>query len=237
MSYNFSRGVQFIGDISGSEDPDRNTGIDFEDNIIRMVADGGRTLVVNHDKVGIGVDSPSHKFDINGDIRIRGNDIRDNSGNPAITFDGSANTRIKNDLEVVGSADVSGSLYVTGSLSAEDFMIVAVTEENTNIQTGAEQMVLLAPFDIELTHTPRAFISSPSTSGVITVDINKQGSSIFSTNLTIDANEGSSATAATAAVLSTSEIDDGDKITFDVDTAGTSAKGLKVTLYYRRRLH
>ena len=158
MSYNFSRGVQFIGDISGSEDPDRNTGIDFEDNIIRMVADGGRTLVVNHDKVGIGVDSPSHKFDINGDIRIRGNDIRDNSGNPAISFDGSANTTIKNDLEVVGSADVSGSLYVTGSLSAEDFMIVAVTEENTNIQTGAEQMVLLAPFDIELTHTPRAFI-------------------------------------------------------------------------------
>lgn len=66
MSYNFSRGVQFIGDISGSEDPDRNTGIDFEDNIIRMVADGGRTLVVNHDKVGIGVDSPQHRLHISG---------------------------------------------------------------------------------------------------------------------------------------------------------------------------
>ena len=32
-------------------------------------------------KIGMGTD-PSHKLDIDGDIRIRGNDIRDNSGNP-----------------------------------------------------------------------------------------------------------------------------------------------------------
>ena len=38
-------------------------------------------------KIGMGTD-PSHKLDIDGDIRIRGNDIRDNSGNPAISFDG-----------------------------------------------------------------------------------------------------------------------------------------------------
>jgi len=310
MSYNFNKGVQFIGDISGSDDTDRNTGIDFEENIIRMVADGGKTLVVNHDKVGIGIDSPQHRLHISGtagqvaalvvgdlyvtgsraklvveetdgsDYRVVidpingplvhfGSDTADNHymtlgafsgrnnldtksrdfhlyGTNTTTgfyFDESAGrfgigtTTPKASFDVMGDAQISGSLYMTGSLSAEDFMIVAVTEENTNIQTGAEQMVLLAPFDIELTHTPRAFVSSPSTSGVVTVDINKAGSSIFSTNLTIDANEGSSATAATAAVLSTSEIDDGDKITFDVDTAGTSARGLKVILYYRRRLH
>jgi hypothetical protein len=51
-------------------------------------------------KIGIGTDTPSHKLDVNGDIRVRGNDIRDNSGNPAVTFDGSANTTIVNNLTV-----------------------------------------------------------------------------------------------------------------------------------------
>ena len=38
MAYNFTRGVQFIGDISGSDDSDRNTGIDFEEDYIALVA-------------------------------------------------------------------------------------------------------------------------------------------------------------------------------------------------------
>ena len=51
-------------------------------------------------KIGIGTDTPSHKLDVDGDIRVRGNDIRDNSGNPAISFDGSASTTIVNNLTV-----------------------------------------------------------------------------------------------------------------------------------------
>lgn len=50
-------------------------------------------------KVGISC-SPAYKLDINGDIRVRGNDIRDNSGNAAITFDGSANTTINGYLNL-----------------------------------------------------------------------------------------------------------------------------------------
>lgn len=57
-------------------------------------------------KVGIDV-SPSHKFDVNGDIRVRGNNIRDNSGNSAITFDGSANTQVDGDLTVAAGKTVT----------------------------------------------------------------------------------------------------------------------------------
>ena len=32
MSYKFSKGYQIIGDLSGSDDAQRDTGIDFEDN-------------------------------------------------------------------------------------------------------------------------------------------------------------------------------------------------------------
>ena len=128
MSYNFSKGYQIIGDLSGSDDANRDTGIDFEENEIRLVAGGANVLVVSGSKVGIGSDSPSHKLDINGDIRVRGNDIRDNSGNPAISFDGSANTTIVNNLTVQdytfpssdGSADQVLQTNGSGQLSFVD---------------------------------------------------------------------------------------------------------------------
>ena len=66
MSYKFSRGAIIVGDISGSDDPDRNTGIDFGDDTISLVADGKKTLVVNHDKVGIAVDDPQHRLHVSG---------------------------------------------------------------------------------------------------------------------------------------------------------------------------
>jgi hypothetical protein len=77
-------------------------------------------------------------------------------------------------------------------------------------------------------------LATASTSGLPTVNIKKNGTTIFSTTLTIDANEKTSTTAATPAVLSTTTFADDDEITMDIDVAGTGAKGLKVTLYYRR---
>ena len=64
-------------------------------------------------KIGIGTDTPSHKLDVNGDIRVRGNDIRDNSGNPVISFDGSGHVEM---IQVAGSETVSSALE-NGSIS------------------------------------------------------------------------------------------------------------------------
>lgn len=69
------------------------------------------SVVSKDGKVGVGTISAgstiSHKLDVNGDIRIRGNNIRDNGGNAAITFDGSANTQIDGNLTVAGSNTVT----------------------------------------------------------------------------------------------------------------------------------
>ena len=100
MSYKFSKGSQVIGDLKAASDTQRDTKIDFEEDYIALHASGSAVLVVSGSKVGIGATSPSHKLDVNGDVRVRGNDIRDNSGNPAISFDGSANTTIVNNLTV-----------------------------------------------------------------------------------------------------------------------------------------
>ena len=147
---------------------------------------------------------------------------------------GSMNTTTKGTAVFGGDVVMSGSLVVESRTSFEDYMIISVSADNTDLQTGTGLVTLRAPFAMDLYQAPRASLSTNGTSQT-TVDINVNGSTIMNTNkLTLDANEGTSVTAATAAALTTTSISDDDQITIDVDTAGTGARGLKVTLYYRR---
>lgn len=120
------------------------------------------------------------------------------------------------------------------TINVNESMTVALSDEATAITTGTAKITFRAPYAMTLYQLPRASLSTASSSGNPAIDINVNGVSIFSTTLTIDANEKTSTTATTAAVLSTTSIADDAEITMDVDTAGTGAKGLKVTLYYRR---
>jgi hypothetical protein len=101
--------------------------------------------------------------------------------------------------------------------------------ETTTITTGTAKVTMRMPFAMILTAV-RASLSTVSTSGIPTVDINEGGTTVLSTKLTIDANELTSTTAATAAVISDPNLADDAEITFDIDVAGTGAKGLKVWL-------
>jgi len=64
------------------------------------------------------------------------------------------------------------------------------------------------------------------------VDINENGTSVLSTKLSIDANEKTSLTAASPAVISDSSIANDAEITIDIDQIGSAiaGKGLKVVL-------
>jgi len=139
-------------------------------------------------------------------------------------------------FHVDGATTINTNLHVSGSTSIQDYMIISVSADNTDLQTGTSLVTLRAPFAMDLYQIPRASLSTNGTTGT-TVDINVGGTTIMTTNkLTIDANEGTSTTAATAAALTTTSITDDQQITIDVDTAGTGARGLKVTLYYRRNI-
>jgi len=118
--------------------------------------------------------------------------------------------------------------------SSEQSMTIALSDEATPITAGTSKLTFRAPFAMTLTKIPRASLKTASTSGIPTVDINENGTSILSTKLTIDANEKTSTTAATAAVLSDTSIADDAELTFDIDVAGTGAIGLKVTIYYKK---
>lgn len=104
---------------------------------------------------------------------------------------------------------------------------VAVSDETTDITTGTAKVTFRMPFAFTVSAV-RASLSTASSSGVVTVDINEAGTTILSTKLTIDATEETSTTAATPAVISDADLADDAEITIDIDGAGTGAKGLKV---------
>jgi hypothetical protein len=113
-------------------------------------------------------------------------------------------------------------------------LIIAVGDETTAITTGTAKVTFRMPYAFTLVGLPRASLTTQSSSGNPAIDINEAGASIFSTTLTIDSGEKTSTTAATPAVVSDSALADDAEITIDIDTAGTGATGLKVTLIGRR---
>lgn len=158
-------------------------------------------------------------------------------------WDGSSWESVSSDLSsyaTLASPTFTGTvtiptLNVTTKLVAEETMTIALSDEESSITTGTEKVTFRAPFAMTLTQIPRASLTTASTSGLVTVDINEGGTSVLGANkLSIDANEKTSTTAATATTLADTSIADDAEITFDIDAAGTGAKGLKVTLYFKR---
>jgi len=116
-----------------------------------------------------------------------------------------------------------------------------ITDETTEITTGDAKKTFRMPYvfyleDIKasLTTAPSFTSSSSSSSSSdaekFTIDIRKNGVSIFTTKLTIDAGETTSATAFIPAVIGTSTLADDDEIKVDVDNALINATGLKISL-------
>jgi hypothetical protein len=125
----------------------------------------------------------------------------------------------------------NGSAWVT--IYKDEVIGVALSDETTAITAGSAKATIRSPFAFTLTDV-RANLNTASSSAVPTVDINVSGTSVLSTKLTIDVNELTSVTAGTAAVISNGTIADDVVLTFDIDVAGTGAKGLKVWLYGAR---
>jgi len=123
---------------------------------------------------------------------------------------------------------LNAGLEISGTtLRAIETHGIALSDETTAITTGTNKATFSLPYAFTVTAV-YATLNTASSSGLPTVDINEAGTTILSTKLTIDASEKTSATAATAAVISDASIAANAEIGFDIDVAGTGAKGLKV---------
>jgi hypothetical protein len=114
---------------------------------------------------------------------------------------------------------------------------VALSDMTTQITTGTTKAYWVNPFDTALTITKVKATLATAGSGATVVDINEGagvGTSILSTKITIDASETDSDDATTPPVISDTSIAADGRLTFDIDTAGTSAAGLMVHILFTR---
>ena len=105
----------------------------------------------------------------------------------------------------------------------ESFVIsCGAFETDSTVDTAVGRMPM--PYAFILTDVELELAVAPVGSTYI-VDINKNGTTVLSTALSIDATETTSRTAATAAVISVSTFAAGDIVTVDIDQIGSSTAG------------
>ena len=128
----------------------------------------------------------------------------------------------------------NGTISANVQHSMQQHMVVALSGSTDNVFASANVLVMRAPVPMTLYQLPRISVLEAPTGDTIEVGIQVNNSDILSTNLTIDANETTSTTAATPAVLSSTTIADDAEIQFDVNKVGSTlpGKALKLTLYY-----
>lgn len=144
---------------------------------------------------------------------------------PALT----GNPTVPTQAAGTNSTRAASTAYADNAVAKQsEVLLFALSDETTGLTTGTK-VTFRMPFAFTISQI-RSSLTTASTSGLPTVDVKKNGTSVFSTLLTIDANEKTSQTAATAAVLSTTAVADDDEIAISVTVAGTGAAGLKVTI-------
>lgn len=137
-------------------------------------------------------------------------------------------------LAVVQGGDTKKATIEAVLNSKTEALGFALSDEVTAITGGNGKVTVRMPFALTLTEVRASLNTEQSSGSVLTIDINKTGSSILSTKLTIDNGEKSSTTATTPAVISDSALTDDCELTFDIDQAGVGGKGLKVWLIGNR---
>lgn len=116
----------------------------------------------------------------------------------------------------------------------EEVVTVELAGSGTLPASSAGAAYYRVPWAATLTAV-KANRNGTNTNGSVTIDVNEGGTSVLSTEITIDQNEATSLTAATPAVISDSAIANDALLTFDIDSANTSDEGpLTVTLYFTR---
>lgn len=116
-----------------------------------------------------------------------------------------------------------------------EYLVGAASDEVIALTTGTTKLTFRIPYTATGTLVRASLATDQASGSIFTVDINKNGTSILSTKLTIDNTEKTSKTAVTAAVISDTAWADDDEFTVDVDQIGDgTAKGLKIALFGRR---
>ena len=170
--------------------------------------------------------------------------VEDSTGEPSYKDDTGTVASLKGDpgegvpaggtagqvLRKIDGTDYNTEWATTGA-AANRYVNVALSDMTTDLTTGTAKAAWFAPEDGELASVYIG-VHDPSSSGIVRVDMNDSGGSVFTTRPAIDATEATSLTGTAAVLDGTVSFVRGDKFTFDIDDAGTDAKGLQVCIEY-----
>lgn len=138
----------------------------------------------------------------------------------------------KGDTGDTGPAGATGATGAPGSTYRYISMPCLAKSQDHAVATNVSANVFELPFNATL-QLIGAYVDVAGITGVATIDVNKNGTSILSTRITIDTTEKTSRTAVTQPVISVSSFLVGDLITVDIDTIqSTAAKGLTVRMKF-----
>jgi hypothetical protein len=108
---------------------------------------------------------------------------------------------------------------------------LACSDETTAVTVANGKLTFVMQHAMTLTSVHASLTVAQTSGALFTVDVKKNGATIFSTLMTFDNTEKSTRTAVTLPVLSTTALAIGDEIRIDVTQVGDgTAKGLKVYL-------
>lgn len=107
-------------------------------------------------------------------------------------------------------------------------LVLQVGDQTSTITTGTDKLSFRMPEAMTLSKIKAAVKEGPS-GGVLTIDVNKNGGTLFTTPITIDSGETTSETAATPSVLTDVTLADDDEITIDIDAVNGSPVGLTLS--------
>lgn len=127
------------------------------------------------------------------------------------------------------SAITASLISDPANVKPTESLIVAISDETTAISAGTNKLTFYLPYNFTWTEVFTGN-TTPSSSGAVTMDVKKAGTTIFSTLPAIGASQNTSlsGSGSVAAVLSTTTGNKGDKMTIDITGAGVSAAGAKV---------
>jgi len=155
---------------------------------------------------------------------------------------GGANITAHAGMILVFAGEGSGVTRLVGGMTASGrsikesvALVVGVGDETTAITTGTNKRRFRAPFAFTITEVRASLASAQASGSIVTFDVKNGGNSIFdAVLLSIDNNETTSTTAATAAVLESDYLSVADDalIAIDITQAdgSTTAAGAKITL-------
>lgn len=155
------------------------------------------------------------------------------TGNTGATGPGVPTGGTTGQMLVKTSATDFATQWVNQPANPLESIIVAAGGETEEIVAGEKILTFRMPYALNLQYV-RASLTSASSDGDIVVNVDQNGATILGSKISIDVTELTSTTAATQPTVTVTALADDAEITIDVQSAGTGARGLKVTLVGRR---